>query len=402
MQHQESTSPPGWAQTLLQQIAQTQAMQNEERERRNQQDAAQEERMRRLEAMLEHQASLTATTTTNTTNEGLVTPTRSATESVPVPQRTEIIHRPKPRLPDPKLFGGSTSDWPTWRISIENKLSVDGEAIGSSQDQFMYVFSRLEKLAWKNTGTFVKLRRNTGEPQALLDYLENIYGDPNIKARAARRLHQIRQPEDMSFSRFLPRLEKEFADADALDWHDEAKRQILLGALNKTMTNSLMNRGIPATFADLISRLHEISSDMDALDITKAERTRRSRTPGRNNDEMDWTPTVSINRTEPHTKHRRPESKAPRQAQWVSQDELDQRRAEGKCLRCGRSGHLIARCALLPARPPNSTRIATSSSKKGRERIVNVKKAKPATDSESVMTASDDDDVTTEDDSGKE
>ena len=54
MQHQESTSPPGWAQTLLQQIAQTQAMQNEERERRNQQDTAQEERIRRLEAILEH------------------------------------------------------------------------------------------------------------------------------------------------------------------------------------------------------------------------------------------------------------------------------------------------------------------------------------------------------------
>ena len=197
---------------------------------------------------------------------------------------------------------------------MENKLSVDGEAIGSPQDQFMYVFSRLEKLAWKNTGTFVKLRRNTGEPQALLGHLENIYGDPNIKARAARRLHQIRQPEDMSFSRFLPRLEKEFADADALEWHDEAKRQILLSALNKTMTNALMNRGIPATSADLISRLHEISSDMDALNINKEERTRRPRSPRQNSDEMDWTPTVSVTRAEPHTKHRRPESGTPRQA----------------------------------------------------------------------------------------
>jgi hypothetical protein len=192
MQHQESTSPPGWARTLLQQIAQTQAMQNEERERRNQHDAAQEERMRRLETIIEHQASLIAATTTTTKNEEQATPARSATESVPEPQRTETSYRPKPRLPDPKLFGGNTSDWPTWRISMENKLSVDGEAIGSPQDQFMYIFSRLEKLAWKNTGTFVKLRRNTGEPQALLDYLENIYGDPNIKARAARRLHQIR------------------------------------------------------------------------------------------------------------------------------------------------------------------------------------------------------------------
>ncbi|OOQ89513.1 hypothetical protein PEBR_07966 [Penicillium brasilianum] len=398
MQHQESTSPPGWAQTLLQQLAQTQAMQNEERERHYQQEAAQEERIRRLEAMLERQASLATTTTA--TNEGQATPARSATESVPIPLRTEIIHRPKPRLPDPKLFGGSTSDWPTWRISIENKLSVDGEAIGSPQDQFIYVFSRLEKLAWKNTGTFVKLRRDTGEPQALLDYLENIYGDPNVKARAARRLHQIRQPEDMSFSRFLPRLEKEFADADALEWHNEAKRQILLGALNKTMTNSLMNRGIPATFSDLISRLHEISSDMDALNITKAERPRRPRSPRQNSDEMDWAPTVSISRVESHTKHRRPKTGTPRQAQWVSQDEIDRRRAEGKCLRYGRSGHLIAKCTLLPAQRPNSTRIATASSKRGKERTVKVKKSKPTSDLDPMT--SNDESVTTEDDSEKE
>jgi hypothetical protein len=373
-------------------------MQNEERERRHQQDAAQEERMRRLEAMLEQQASPAATTTT--TNEEQATPARSAAESVPIPPRTETIHRPKPRLPDPKPFGGSTSDWPTWRISIENKLSVDGEAIGSPQDQFIYVFSRLEKLAWKNTGTFVKLRRNTGEPQALLDFLESIYGDPNIKARAARRLHQIRQPEDMSFSRFLPRLEKEFADADALEWHDEAKRQILLSALNKTMTNALMNRGIPATSSGLISRLHEISSDMDALNINREERTRRPRSTRQNSDEMDWAPTVSVNRAEPHTKHRRPESGTPKQAQWVSQDEIDQRRAEGKCLRCGRSGHLIARCALLPAQRPNSVRIATSSSKKEKGRTVKVKRSKPTSDLD--LTTSDDESVTTEDNSEKE
>jgi hypothetical protein len=108
MQHQESTSPPRWAQTLLQQLAQTQAMQNEERERHYQQEAAQEERIHRLEAMLERQASLATTTTA--TNEGQATPARSATESVPIPSRIEIIHRPKPRLLDLKLFGGSTSD----------------------------------------------------------------------------------------------------------------------------------------------------------------------------------------------------------------------------------------------------------------------------------------------------
>jgi hypothetical protein len=75
---------------------------------------------------------------------------------------------------------------------MENKLAVNGEAIGSWQDQFMYVFSRLEKLAWKNTGTYVKHSRDTAGPDDLLAYLEGMYGDPNAQSRAARRLHQIK------------------------------------------------------------------------------------------------------------------------------------------------------------------------------------------------------------------
>jgi hypothetical protein len=62
---------------------------------------------------------------------------------------------------------------------MENKLAVDSEAIGSWQDQFMYVFLRLKKLAWKNTGTYVKHSQDTTGPDDLLAYLEGMYGDPN-------------------------------------------------------------------------------------------------------------------------------------------------------------------------------------------------------------------------------
>jgi hypothetical protein len=124
MQPQESTSPPTWAQTLLQQIAQTQAMQNEEQERRTLHDAAQEERTRRLEAMLEQQVLLTTTRTTTTTNKGPATPNQTETESALEPQQVENTHRPKARLPDPVRFSGNTSNWPTWRIKMENKLSA--------------------------------------------------------------------------------------------------------------------------------------------------------------------------------------------------------------------------------------------------------------------------------------
>lgn len=345
----------------MQQIAQSHAAQESvakaQNERNAAQDArsvAQEERIQRLEALLQRVVIPSEST-----------PERSRIEVEPEERREVEVRRPRARLPDPATFTGNTTDWPTWRIIMENKLSVDGPAIGSPQEQFIYIFSRLEKLALKNTGTYVKMRRMDGTPQELLDHLEGIYGDPNSKARAARRLHQMRQREDQPFSKFLPRLEKEFADAGALEWHDEAKRQILLQSLNRNMTESLMNRGIPPTFTGLISRLHEISNDMDALCINRPQRPRSPKTSRTEAtyEPMDWTPTTTVasSAIQSQTNRRRYGAGTPqnrdrhltgKQAKWVSQDEIERRRAEGRCLRCGKDDCWISRCPMKPAVPP--------------------------------------------------
>jgi hypothetical protein len=103
---------------------------------------------------------------------------------------------------------------------MENKLADDGAALGDSHSQLRYVFARLEKNALKNVATFVRERRDTGGPMDLLLYLERIYGDPNLTARAAQRLQSLRQGEKVPFSKFLPILEREFADAGAMEWHE--------------------------------------------------------------------------------------------------------------------------------------------------------------------------------------
>lgn len=95
-----------------------------------------------------------------------------------------ITSRPRAMLPNLAMFSGSVSDWPSWRILIENKLRVDGMCLGSPADQCAYIYSRLEKMALKNTTTFMRERRENGTPEDLLSYLERIYGDPNVKARA--------------------------------------------------------------------------------------------------------------------------------------------------------------------------------------------------------------------------
>ncbi|KAJ5472143.1 retrotransposon gag protein [Penicillium diatomitis] len=267
----------------------------------------QDERIRQLEDILARQSA-------NLPTEGNVTETTTEPTLTPVESISTTVRRPRSRLPDPPPFAGNVNDWGTWRITMENKLAVDGEAIGSKQDQFMYVFSRLEKLAWKNTGTYVKHSRDTAGPDDLLAYLEGIYGDPNAQSRAARRLHQIKQTNRQPFTRFLPKLEKEFADAGAMSWPDEARRQILLGALNEEMSAALMNRGIPATYSGLVGRLHEITTDMDALNLSKGRTNKSLRRQQKDPDEMDWSPTVNANRVNPRAN--RPRKSVDKQAKW--------------------------------------------------------------------------------------
>jgi hypothetical protein len=62
-----------------------------------------------------------------------------------------------------------------------------------------------------------------------------------------------------------------------------------------------MNRGVPATYSGLVSRLHEITTDIDALNLSK---NRSNKAPRRqqkdpDSDVIDWTPTISANRVNP-------------------------------------------------------------------------------------------------------
>ncbi|KAJ5571813.1 retrotransposon gag protein [Penicillium sp. DV-2018c] len=341
MDPQDHQAPPPWLQALMQQIEEGR---QEQQQRANDQEA----RIHHLEEMLMQHAvgTFAHANAAEPTVEAAAPPTvEPATEPTQEPISTASRRvRPRPRLPDPPLFGGNVNDWPTWRITMENKLTVDGEAIGSRHAQFMYIFSRLEKLAWKNTGTFVKHRRSEGSPEEILEYLERIYGDPNAQARAARKLHQMKQPDGVSFPRFLPRLEKEFADAGAINWHDQARRQILLGSLNKTMSAALMNRGIPNTYSELNGR----------------KSTRR----GKFTDEMDWEPTVSANKVRPRENRNRATN--GKRAKWVAEEEITRRREEGLCLRCGEEDHFVSNCPYRPAERPSSSRVALGQTKKGR------------------------------------
>jgi hypothetical protein len=349
----DSEGTPVWAQQLIQQQAHQMRLNDE--------------RVAQLEAALREALE------TNQLKDTDTTPTPSTTRT------TEDYRRPRPRLPDPTKFNGDSTEWSTWKVLMENKLMIDKESIGPEQAQFLYVFSRLEGNAGKNVTTYVKQRREEGTAQDLLAYLETLYGDPNAVVRAATRLHQLKQGDKQSFAKFVPILEKEFAEAGALEWPDDAKRPILLGALNEEMSKALVSRGIPRTFQEIVNRLHEISTDLDMLNIKKSQRSLRSTNNATvpqsplvsqpEHDPMDWSPTpsstVSAGRATPNPRgyaSKRPED-APlvgKRAKWVPKGIIDTRRAEGRCLRCGRDGCRVRTCPLSMAVNPRQDRARSS------------------------------------------
>ncbi|KAJ5738173.1 hypothetical protein N7493_001328 [Penicillium malachiteum] len=159
-----------------------------------------------------------------------------------------VASRPRAKLPNPAMFAGSASEWPAWRTLMENKLEVDGACFTGPRDQCMYIFSRLEKMALKNTNTWMRERQGTEDPTDLLNYLERMYGDPDVQARAIQRLFGMGQKKNQQFEKFLPSFEREMADAGAMQWTDNVKKHTLFMALNKETADLLSSQPAPHTF----------------------------------------------------------------------------------------------------------------------------------------------------------
>lgn len=345
--------PPAWAQIFLQAMNEASLQQNA--------------RIALLEDKLVAALSPTPPIPASTQHTNLPSGRNSPTYR----KESESTYLPRSRLPDPPKFDGDRFEWPAWKVTMENKLYIDSPALGNPTAQFLYIYSRLEGNALKNVTTYVKQNREKGDPLAFLEYLHTLYGDANSAFRAANRLHKLKQGERQPFAKFLPLLEKEFADAGALEWPDEAKKPILISSLNQQMSTALVNRGIPGTFMGIIHRLHEISTDMDIINLQSSNRPFKqpafSLSKAKHNEPiyepMDWTSSTNVNafnsRGPPNpdgfaSTRLEDQMLVGKRAKWVTPEILSKRREENRCLRCGRDNCRVATCPLKMAKRPGT------------------------------------------------
>jgi hypothetical protein len=307
--------------------------------------------------------------------------------------------KPRPSLPHPPTFSGNKSQWRGWKLEMEGKIEEDALAIGSLEAQLRYIFMRLEGAAKTNVTTFYEMqpRQVSPNPCQLLERLELLYGERNRKQKAIQNLHSIRQREDETFISFYPRFEKEIANANAEGWDDDAKISYLRNALSNKMRDCLvgLSRSNTNTYAGFAQRCVDVSNDTELYgQWTKKKVAGSGYTAGytlavapkptldtniaaysSHQDMMEWEPTqpatTQVNAVGLRGKanmnglpSKPPEDREllGKRAKWVNQEEMDARRQDRHCLRCGRSNCRIATCPLAAALRPTHVSIKTAKS----------------------------------------
>lgn len=284
---------------------------------------------------------------------------------------TDPLKRPRPKIGDIELYNNTDrSLYPQFISKLRAKLNIDKDAIGNAYDRTWYIFSRLtgsaaaQVLPWMdhyagdmNTVTEQTLR-------SLLDHLDFTFKDRNLRERAVRALGNLKQA-NKPFSTLFNEFNRLLMEAGGHDWDSEVKRSYLDNALNHELNDRLVTVEKKENFSEYVVQLQLIADRMEK-NANQPRGLRHNDTnhqvnrpnplnPNTNpvismspvavpqSDQMDWAPTISRHRSR-------------QTAKWVSNEEINARKEQKLCIRCGGSGHFISKCPYDAPRRTNISR----------------------------------------------
>lgn len=266
----------------------------------------------------------------------------------------------------PEPFKGDRSRFPGWLSVIKAKLKHDADFIGSNELQFIGIYNCLGGTARRTVEPFFVRGGTSGahNPEEFLTHLETHFLDPNRTKRATEELHRTKQRPNERFAKFYGRFERALADAEGNTWGDAPKIAFLSQGLDNRLKEALATVILPTEYKDWVSRVMTIAGNLEGLkpslykDVESGQQ-RNQETAG--TDQDGDTPMTGVNSSSAQSDRKR--------APWASQETLDKRRKNKECLRCGKKGHFIAECRLLPPRPPkkqDTTEVKATGSRSGK------------------------------------
>jgi hypothetical protein len=268
---------------------------------------------------------------------------------------TEYTYEPK-GLKDPDAFDGTRSQYLPWKYQVEAKLRSEPRRFHTSRLAIDYTFSRTTGDARARIFPWVSMHAASSTLDQFFQHLDGAFKDAHMAETARNKLQNMRQKTD-NVRDFVQDFNKEALTAGLFD--HAILKSMFLNALSHELRTALAGTifSEQATIEEMQSHIAAVSDNLWRLKLKSKKKT----LPPQHNalptalplDTMDWEPS----RTQ------------TQRATWVSQKEIDRRRHEGLCLRCGTKGHLISSCKQKPALNPSyqPTR-ATKATRKLKER----------------------------------
>lgn len=273
--------------------------------------------------------------------------------------------RPQQILPDPEVFKGDIASYQNFKHLLKAKLYIDRQALGGPYERLWYAYGRLSGnaashiLPWMIANADSPTTVKDDTVTRLFEHLDFNYMDRELQRKAMYNLSALKQG-NKTINELLATFDRYLMEAGQQNQPDSMKIFWLENTLNDDMFNRLVNAPTCKTFSEYCVQLQSVYDKHQKYQQRTAEHrqppNRRAATPiffpppaapstatSAQDEPMDWEPTIS--------RARNPQRK---RARWVSSKEIERRKQDGCCFRCGSAGHQISQCPFLPAQRPTA------------------------------------------------
>ena len=246
-------------------------------------------------------------------------------------------------IPNPSKFTGTEKHaFYPWLGSVELKLK--NTTFREHTDALEYVLSFLSDQAWALCAP--RVQSSFGRPCAnpyrtvseLIKHLVDRYGDINTKSQARTTFQHLKQGTDESFEDFFTKFQGCTAFL-TLDDDDEAFE--LRQKLNGRYGQKINDGSDYQTLAEVVKRARNLEDTFRANDArTKNDAPHRSKDKDKDKTNYGGSRTTTTTKSNPGDSKGDSFPAKYRNLKPLNDEEREQLRKEGKCLRCRETGHM--------------------------------------------------------------
>lgn len=306
-------------------------------------------------------------------------------------------NKPGKALPSLLEYYGEADKLEAWLQQAKAKMEVDYYGC-TEYVKFWALNGSLRGKALRRMEAWVR-EQGTAELANSYNFftrVELVFKDPQAKERAQRKLDSLHQGAK-PFLEVFTEWQSLLMESGGGSWPDDAKKISLDRILSDELVRAMITVPSQPDFESYCSIIKETDDRLRAYknrttkpkdQTTQAKPqpnwkhltdTTRTGTGYKNSNGLNITRKPSIESMDWEPTPAQVATMSIKYAKWVSQEERDNRRQTGRCIRCGATGHMIRECPYGPPRRP----VKADSVRKETTKIKEVKPDLEDEDSES-------------------